>query len=47
MQTLHKKGTTMEVSDSLSRIERLGAVMFNLQLPYLFDTLLQRLPSEV
>ena len=46
-QTLYKKGSTMEVSDSLSRIKRLGAVMYNLQLPYLFDTLLQRLPLEV
>ena len=41
VQILHKKGSTMEVGDSLSRIERLGAVMYNLQLPYLFDKLLQ------
>ena len=47
VQTLHRKGVTMIVSDGLSRIKRKGCDMEMVMLPLVFKELLSRLPDEV
>ena len=47
VQTLHRKGITMIVSDGLSRIKRKGCDMEMVLLPLVFKELLTRLPDGV
>ena len=47
VQTLHRSGITMEISDPLSRINRTGDGMNMVILPLVLDELLTRLPPEV
>ena len=47
VQTLHKRGETMVVSDGLSRLKRKGHTMEMVLLPLVFKELLCRLPQEI
>ena len=48
VQTLHRKGETMDISDPLSRIKRKGHTTVEMVLlPLVFKELLSRLPEEL
>ena len=46
-QTLHRSGITMDISDPLSRIKRIGEPMHMVLLPLVFKELLARVPDRV